>query len=357
MPATANLSLEEEKKSLGDSLSRMFLTSLDRAIDCKEQKVRLVEARERYPTTQEKKDAPVKEPRYVAELIKKDNGFCRIRDEEGNKYSTFVFDVDIKDGKHIDYLTIKNRLVEHMKKEYDFIQRLPPSWSAHEEPEFEGSYRICFPEFYTEVSSLQRFVEDFKARNPDLSPFIDVSIYKNGLLRYPNQTIPDTTKDKHKQSHISPFRIQSGTELDFVNDFIPENAIYKSLLKPTKQEEIEPEPEQKRNIIEDEDDIESTAEIELLPPDEDDEAEDIESDEEKTVEVVLTEEVKEPEEIEVPIEEEKEVPETKVELSKEEAKALKRKQAEELKQKKAEDKEAKRKKSEEAKALKRKQAE
>ena len=83
MPATANLSLEEEKKSLGDCLSRMILTSLDRAIDCKEQKVRLVEAREIYPTTQEKKDAPVKEPRDVAELIKKDNGFVELEMKKG----------------------------------------------------------------------------------------------------------------------------------------------------------------------------------------------------------------------------------------------------------------------------------
>ena len=130
----------------------------------------------------------------------------------------FIIDRNKRTGEHTIYLTIKQRIINFLEA-YDIIPRKHPSWTAQDN--FHGNYYIAFPEFYCKLTSLRKMVNDFKEKNPDLSPFVNTQIYGNSLLYYPNQTVPNAPKLSPREPHI----IQYGTTIDFVHEYIPENSI------------------------------------------------------------------------------------------------------------------------------------
>jgi hypothetical protein len=185
-----------------------------------QQKVKLFSLKNGFiVTVEERKNAKQYDPLEVAELIKIDNHYNSLNQPDKNQYTTMFFIIDRnKNGEHTNYLTIKQRLINFLG-EHNIVPRKYPSWTAQDN--FHGNYFIVFPEFYCKLNSLRNMVNDFKEKNPDLSPFVNTQIYGNSLLYYPNQTVPNTPKVSLREPHI----IQYGTTLDFIHEYIPENSI------------------------------------------------------------------------------------------------------------------------------------
>ena len=79
----------------------------------------------------------------------------------------------------------------------------------------ELSYHWSFSVYYTSMTKLKEYMEEFINKHQQFKKYVDVSVYKKGWFRLPNQT----NKDK-KYNH----KIINGDMSEFIVNYIPQDA-------------------------------------------------------------------------------------------------------------------------------------